>query len=289
MIKKATINYFKNLFIRITRDDFLGMASEMAYMLALGLFPFMTFLVAVFGWLGKKSLVARLLDFFRNIVPGDVINLIEEVLREVVLSDKGGLLAISGFVVAIFLASNAIFVIIKGLNRAYGVDEHRSFVLTRALAILMVFANALVTFLSMNLIIFGKVILNYVLLYTNMPFHWVALIAVVRWPLAFAALFFMAALNYYMLPAVEGPEYIKRKSTLFGSLFFCVFWILGSSTFSIYVNNLKTYNKVYGAIGAFAILMVWLFYTSLIILIGGEINSQAYRRLAARAEEKESK
>ena len=60
---------------------------------------------------------------------------------------------------------------------------------------------------------------------------------------------------------------------------------MASWGFSIYVNNLKTYNMVYGTIGAFAVLMVWLYYSSILILIGGEINSQTYNRMRMKAEE----
>ena len=55
--------------------------------------------------------------------------------------------------------------------------------------------------------------------------------------------------------------------------------------FSVYVNNLSTYNLVYGTIGAFFILMIWLYYTSILLLIGGEINSQVYNRLSQRSRE----
>ena len=60
--------------------------------------------------------------------------------------------------------------------------------------------------------------------------------------------------------------------------------MLGSWCFSLYLSNLNTYNKVYGTIGAFAILMVWLYYTSLIMLIGGEVNSRMYLRLNKKEE-----
>ena len=95
----------------------------------------------------------------------------------------------------------------------------------------------------------------------------------------------MAFLIYYILPDLRGNEKFKRTSALPGTFFFCSFWLLGSWGFSLYVNNLKTYNMVYGTIGAFAVLMVWLYYTSILILIGGEINSQVYNRLSAKAEE----
>ena len=82
-----------------------------------------------------------------------------------------------------------------------------------------------------------------------------------------------------MLPAIEGNDKIKLRSVLPGTLFFSFLWILGSWCFSLYLSNLNAYNKVYGTIGAVAILMVWLYYTSLIILIGGEVNSRMYAKL----------
>lgn len=106
-----------------------------------------------------------------------------------------------------------------------------------------------------------------------------------RWPIAFAALFFMAFLSYYILPDLRGNERFKQKSAIPGTWFFTTLWLVGSWGFSIYVNNLKTYNLVYGTIGAFAVLMVWLYYTSILILIGGEINSQVYNQLSRKADE----
>jgi len=70
-------------------------------------------------------------------------------------------------------------------------------------------------------------------------------------------------------------------------MFFCFCWLAGSWGFSVYVNNLQTYNRVYGTIGAFAMLMVWLYYTSILILIGGEINSQVYNKLEMREDTQE--
>ena len=90
-------------------------------------------------------------------------------------------------------------------------------------------------------------------------------------------LFLLASINYYVLPARDFS--VKRKSVIPGALFFCIFWLIGSWAFSLYVNALGTYNKVYGAIGTFAILMVWLYYSSIILLIGGQVNNQTLRKL----------
>lgn len=279
---KILKEYFFNLVDTIINEDFPNAAAEMAYMLVIGIFPFMLFLTAVFGWLGKKFFMTKLLGALATVAPADVVKLINSVLKEVNLFQNGGLIGIMGFFVTLFLASNAIAVIIKGLNRANKVQENRSFIQTRLLSILMVFVNTFFLFISMNLIIFGKVILFVVSSYIHLPETVVNTILVLRWPVAFILLFILAMINYYVLPAKDFS--LKRKSIVPGALFFCIFWLLGSWLFSLYVNALGTYNKVYGTIGTFAILMVWLYYTSIILLIGGEINNQTLDKLTKNKE-----
>lgn len=271
--------YLVNLVNRIIIDDFFGMAAEMGFWFAIGIFPFMLLVMSFFGWLGKKSLMMPIIHFLDSVAPNQSVGLIKEVLEEVVIFQKGGLVALFGLLVTIGLASNAIFVIIKGMNRALGIEEHRNLFTTRALSVMMVFINAFVMFISVNLIIFGKIILQFLLNFIHMSDNFINIVMFTRWPVSFIILYVMAFLNYYILPATEGHEKLKSKAAMPGALFFSFFWIFGSWCFSIYINNLNTYNRVYGAIGAFAMLMVWLYWTSLIILIGGEINSQVYNKL----------
>ena len=91
-------------------------------------------------------------------------------------------------------------------------------------------------------------------------------------------------LCYYILPDLTGQEKLRRHSALPGSIFFCISWLLGSWLFSIYINNLHTYNFVYGTIAGFAVMMMWMYYTSILILIGGEINWQLYTKLERKEE-----
>ncbi len=285
-ILEGTKKYLINLVNRIIIDDFLGMAAEMGFWFAIGIFPFMLFMMSFFSLLGKKSLFMPVIYFLDSVAPTDSVNLIKNVLNEVMIFQHGGLVAVFGFFITIFLSSNAIFCIIKGLNRALGIDEHRSLVTTRTLSVLMVFVNVFVMFITINLIIFGKVILQFVLNFVNLSSLFINFLLIGRWFVSFVALYIMAYLNYFLLPASEGSEKIKSKSALPGTLFFCFCWMFGSWCFSIYINNLHTYNRVYGSIGAFVMLMVWLYYTSLIFLVGGEINSQAYRILTEKEESK---
>ncbi len=279
---KLIKEYFLNLVDSIIHEDFPNAAAEMAYMLVIGIFPFMLFLTAVFGWLGKQFFMAKLLAALSAIAPIDVIKLINSVLKEVTLFQNGGLIGIAGFFVTLFLASNAIAVIIKGLNRANKIQENRTFIHVRLLSVLMVFVNTFFLFISINLIIFGKVILYVISPYLHLPDGIINTVLILRWPVAFILLFVLAMVNYYVLPARDFS--LKRKSIVPGALFFCIFWLLGSWLFSLYVNELGTYNKVYGTIGTFAILMVWLYYTSIIMLIGGEINNQTLDKLTGSKE-----
>jgi membrane protein len=150
---------------------------------------------------------------------------------------------------------------------------------------MMLFVNMLVLFLTVNIIIFGKLIVMFLVNNFNLPSSTAIMILTLRWPVAFLALYFLAFLSYYILPDLKGKDSFKRKSALPGTIFFTTFWLIGSWGFSLYVNNLSTYNIVFGTIGAFFILMIWLYYTSIALLIGGEINSRVYNNLEHKSKE----
>lgn len=276
--------YVESLITKIIEQDFYGVAAEMAFWFILGLVPFLLFLTSLFTWMGKKTLITPIISFFTNLAPKDVANLILNTLNEIFIFEQATLIAVLCFIITIALSANAIVAVIKGLNRAYAIEETRTFVYTRVLAILMVFMNSLALFLVVNLIVLGKVILDFMLEHTILSQISIDIISFVRWPISYFALAFCAFGNYYILPAIEGNEKMKMRSVLPGTFFFSFFWMIGSWCFSLYLSNLNTYNRVYGTIGAFAILMVWLYYTSLIILVGGEINSRVYARLKRKEE-----
>ena len=285
LLKNKTIRGLVRLIKSIIENDSYGMAAEMGFMLVVGIFPFMLFLMAVFGWLGSRSYLVSILHVLSGIMPNQAMNLLQSVLEETMIFNHGKLMAIIGIVTTLVLSTNGVAVILKGLNRAYKVIETRNFIYTRVLSFLMVFVNILVMFLTINIIIFGKVIITFLVTHFGMTKSVATLILTLRWPVAFLALYLMAFLMYYILPDLKGKESFKRRSAIPGTIFFTTLWLVGSWGFSIYVNNLSTYNLVFGTIGAFFILMIWLYYTSILLLIGGEINSQVYNKLAYKSNE----
>ena len=282
MIKKffiSTKNFFVEMTKIIIKEDIFGSAAEMSYMLTLSVFPLLLSFMAIFSILGNTAFVNEALNTLSQFAPSEVIVVIQTVLKEVTLLKGYSLVAIIGFLTTLYLASNSISVIIKCLNKSDKIQETRGFIHTKILAICMVFVYVIFLFFSVNLIIFGQSILNLITKYIHIiPMEVSQLILFLRWPVTFVLIFILAAINYYVLPAKK----VKIKTIIPGSIFFTVFWLLGSWLFSIYINNFGSYNKVYGSIAAFAILMIWLYFTSIIILVGGEINNYAFEKSAKK-------
>ncbi len=279
MRENKTFNFLKTTVISIIDNDFSGMAAEMSYMLVIGIFPFLLFLMSLFTLMGKNYYMTPVFMFLDKVMPAETLTMINMVVNQVLNFTSGKSVAIFGLLITFFMTINALAVIIKGLNRAYKVEETRPFLYTRLLSLVMVIVNTLILTLSVNLIIFGKVITRFLVNYTAITQDMASLILTVRWPIAFFALFIMAFLHYYIFPDVSWSEELKAKSAIPGSLFFCIIWLLASGGFSVYVNTLHTYNFVYGSIAAFAMLMIWFYFTSMLVLIGGEINSQVHDKL----------
>ena len=128
MIKKLfrTNKYARNLIKlvkSIIKNDFYGMAAEMGFMLVVGIFPFMLFLMALFGWMGNRSYLDSILRVLSNIMPHQAMNLLKSVIEETMIFNHGTLIAVIGIITTLVLSTNGVAVILKGLNRAYKVEE----------------------------------------------------------------------------------------------------------------------------------------------------------------------
>lgn len=271
----------KNIIDSTIKDDCPGMAAEMAFNFILSLFPFLISATAIFGILGTSNIITKILNSLRNIAPSSSLDLVETTLKEIIHPSSGSLLVL-GLISGLFIASNAIFVLMKVLNRAYGVPETRSFVLLRGISVLTIFIFIFAVFFVANVVIMGNIILAFLHIQFNFPLTLVYTIAFARWPITFLMVGVIGFIIYYFMPNIKSGFKIRVLSTIPGTVFFTLSWLLASKLFGLYVENFGVYNKVYGTLGAFIVLLLWLYYTSLIILIGGEINSEFYRQIKTR-------
>lgn len=249
------------------------MASQLAYSLLLSFFPFLILLLTLVGYSSIKS--EQVLTALGTILPKDVLSLIKTSVVKLVNTRRGGLLSFS-MVTTIWTASNGFNAVIRGLNKAYDEREKRPYWKVQLTAILCTIALVFIIIIALALLVFGELGANLLIKKFSCTKAVEFLIDLGRYSvgLIFMILIFNAVYRY------TPSKRLTWKETFPGAVFTTLGWTLTSLGFSYYVNNFGNYSNIYGSLGAVIALMSWLFISSVIILIGGEINATlAYRKL----------
>jgi membrane protein len=260
----------KTLFTRIGQDDATGLAAEMAYNFMMALVPLLIFLFSLFGLFGPQSGVFDdLMGDLNRIIPPDAFKLIQDSTRAVIMESSGGL-AILSFLGALWTSANGAGVIMKALNRAYKcIEDHRPLWKQKLVAIGIVLGIAVIFLVCSNLIVFGGLLINGLTHWFRLATDTVVVLEALRWLVTAVGIIFISMFIYTV-----GPDFKHHlKDTWPGAVTFVVLWIGISWLFSLYVENMGSYGKVYGPMGAIIILMLWLYLSSLVLLVGGELNA----------------
>ncbi|GGB59795.1 YihY family inner membrane protein [Virgibacillus dakarensis] len=258
--------FFKQLFHRIAEDDIFGLAAQLAYFFLLSLFPFLLFLVTLIGYLPLDE--HAITDFLGTYAPEETMDLIKNNMSQLVNKQNGGLLSIS-IIGTLWSASNGIKAIMRAFNRAYDVEEDRSFVFGRLIAIVLTIAMVLVICMAFLLPIFGKMIGEYVFSLFGYSDNFIQFWTMMRWVISSIIFFIVLTLLYKLAP----NRHIYFKDAIWGAIFATIGWQLVSLAFSYYVNTLGNYSATYGSLGAVIVLMIWFYLSGIIIIIGGVINA----------------
>ena len=267
-------NFFKSLFFRYIDDEISAMSSQLAYNLLLSFFPFLILLLTILGYSSIKS--QDILAILRNILPSEVFGLIKKTIIEIVDIKRGGLLSIS-MIITIWTASNGFNAVIRCLNKAYDEKEERSFFKVQLTSILCTLGLALIIIIALTLLVFGDIGGDFLKEHFKYPNLIENLLDFARY---FTGLIVMLVVFNAMYKYTPSKR-LTFKETFPGAVFSTVGWILTSFGFSYYINHFGNYSKIYGSIGAIIALMSWLYLSSIIILIGGEINATiTYRKLS---------
>lgn len=268
---KSVLDTFLYLFIKVKRDDIFALASQLAYYLILSFFPFLIFLITLIGFSNLNN--AEVLEGLQSILPTAVFELTASTISEVINSQNTGILGISG-ILAIWAAASAFRAVIKGVNKAYDVDEDRSFIKRTIIGMISVIALALTIMCTLAMLVFGDLIGEF--LNRFLPFeHLINFIwNILRYAIIIAMMIVVFAMIYKVAPAKR----IKFRSVLPGAIITTIGWLIASLAFSYYVNNFSNYSRLYGSLWAVFVLMTWLFMTSIVFILGVEINSVLEKR-----------
>lgn len=261
-----TLQFLQCLYVRFKDDDVPALGAQLTYYLILSFFPFLIFLVSLLGFieLSGDSVVAELI----RLLPSDASKMIKDILAEVLDNGSGTLLSI-GMIATIWSASNGINAILKGLNKAYDIEEHRPFWKVRGIALVTTIFLVVVIALVMLLLILGKTLGQYVFEWLDAPISFQWMWSVLTYAIPIAAMIGAFTLLYWIVPSRK----LALREVLPGSIFATFGWMITSLLFQLYMNSFGNYSKTYGSLGGMIILLIWLYISAIMIILGGEINA----------------
>ncbi|SHK59990.1 membrane protein [Clostridium cavendishii DSM 21758] len=263
---KKYIKLSKTLYTKILEDDIFALAAQLSYNLILAFFPFLIFLLTLIGFSSLDS--NSVLELLKPVIPHSSYYLIKEIVVEVVDVQRSGLLWFS-IGLSIWTAASGFSAVINGLNKAYSVKDKRSFIKIRIISIICTFILAILIILTLFLLVFGDLIGQYLLntFHFDLAIHFIWNVLRIIIIISMMVITFVALYNY------TPSKRLGWRKVLPGAITTTIGWIISSYAFAFYVNNFSNYSRLYGSLGAVVVLMTWIFITSLILIVGGEINA----------------
>ena len=263
----------KRAFRESSADNVPMLAGGVAFFAFLAVFPALIAALTLYGLLANPAKVADQVQNIAKALPRSAQPLLTEQLTSVTQSSGGALtagLAIS-LLAALWSASSGTGNLITAVNLAYDEKESRGFVKLRATALGLTLGGIVFVLLTLTLVAVVPVALD------NLGLGVVGRVVaqVVRWVLLVGVVVVGLAVVYRVAPDRASPRFRWVSA---GALVATVLWIIGSVAFSLYVNFFGNYNQTYGALAGVIVLMLWLFLTTYIVLLGAEINAESERQ-----------
>lgn len=265
------MSYTKAVGAEFKKDKVTTLAAAQAYYYLLAIVPLLILLLSILPYLQIDPDSA--MEFIAGIMPGEVAKTFEDTIVSVVTTPSGGLLTF-GILGTLWSASNAMNAFIEATNQAYDVEETRSFIKKKGMAIVLTLFMLVAVIIALVLPIFGGAIINAISSSLKLPEQTEIIFQVLRWVISIAVMSIVLAFLYKFAPNKQFPF----KEVLIGAVIATVLWQVVSLGFSIYVANFGSYSATYGSLGGLIVLMLWFFLTGLILVVGAEINAVIHKR-----------
>jgi membrane protein len=273
---RAPISYASDLWKHAQADDVSGMSAELAFRFLFALFPFALFVTALAAFIAvaiglgnpTDAIVAGLGDN----LPPDLAGPVGTELGNIIGQQRPGLLS-TGALLALWSATSGTLTVIKAMNRAYGVRETRSLISRYLLGIGLTIVGSILILSAFVTIVGGSFLTAQVATQLGIGSEW-RLIALLRWPVAFAILVLSATVIYRVGPNMK-PSW---RAALVGAVVFAVGWLVATFVFALYVSGFSNYGATYGALAGVTVLMLWLYLTGYVMLFAAEVVALIVRR-----------
>ncbi len=246
----------------VSKDGITDLAATVTYYGVLALFPFLLFLVALATLFITPEDAERLVNALSGVAPGPVTQIVGAQLRNLAQQQNVTLVGF-GAVGAIWAASGGILALMRTLNVVYDVKEGRPFWKVRGIAILMTVVSSVLALGAALVGVGAAPLADRLGGPLGMAIGWL------RLPVAGLIMMLLWAIIYYALPDVEQ----EFKFITPGSVAGVAVWVLASWGFSRYVASFGSYDRTYGALGGVIVLFLWMWISSLVLLVGAEVNA----------------
>ncbi len=275
-------NIVLELYGKYKNDGVSELAAQLTYYLILAIFPFIILLLQIikFTPLGDMNVIDSLLVN----LPLQTQELITNIIKDVINSSGPTLLSVA-LIGGIWSSSNGLMALIKAVNRAYDLSETRPYWKLKLLSIGMTLGLIAVIILSFSATIFEKLIYNNFIA-KFLPNNEL-IFSILQSSIVIISVIIILSLLYKFSPSLKKGIKITFKDSLPGGIFATFGILISSKVFSIYVDNFGNYSKVYGSIGGIIVLLIWLYLTGIVIVLGAELNSIFMARKKEKETEKE--
>jgi membrane protein len=256
-------------FIRgIQRGALTTRASSIAFHFTLASLPLIIYLFTLIPHIPIKNFQEGLLSMIESMMPANVFELLESTLRDMFV--KRMALQLFGILIALFFATNAINVLIVAFNNTYHAIETRSWIQRRTIAAFLVIIMFILIASAVSLILFSRSAINLLdskeIIQKGIT---LLLLRIGKWFVIIALIYSALSFLYWLGPSRK----MKWKFYSAGSSLASVLVILTSLIFSSIINNFGQFNKFFGSIGTLMVILLWLYFNSIALLIGFELNA----------------
>lgn len=263
----------RRAFKESSADNVGILAGGIAYAAFLAIFPAMIAGISLYALVADPATIAQQAEGVLAALPDTAQPLLRDQIVALTQTSGGALSfgLVLSILLAVWSASSGTSSLMAAVNVAYDEQETRNFVKLRGTALLLTLGAIIFVLLTLALVAVVPAVLNALQLATFIN----VIVQVVRWFLLVVLIIVALAVVYRLAPDRDAPQFTWASV---GALVAAVLWVVASLGFSLYVNNFGSYNKTYGALAGVVVLLLWLYLTSYVILLGAEINAESERQ-----------
>ena len=267
---------------QIGDDRLLAVAAGVVFYGLLAIFPAVTAFVSLYGLFAKASTISDHLTLAAGVIPSGGVEIIQEQINRITAKGEARLSLAFAFSLglALWSANAGMKAVIDALNVTYNEKEKRGFIKLNLISL----ALTVGAILSLLVALGSIVVLPLILSSFGLGGWTEILLRFLRWPVLICLVVFGLAVLYRFGPSRESPRW---EWLSVGSVVAATAWLVGSALLSWYLANFANYDATYGSLGAAIGMMIWMWMSSTIILVGAELNSEIEHQTAQELHDRQ--